>query len=408
MRKGLVFLLVLLLAVFSSALAQPDDSPLLQMLARIPDSENGRDFLTYADYNALIAARPGAPSVKSWGDFTALGKEQSALFISALQGLSSGPEFYTRSFMLLGDMPSIVGFDLFDIQRAAAYGQPPQSVALLEGDFDPDAVIAAHMARGYTQTKQDGTTLLCSANGCDGTQISMADRNPANPFGGELGRTQPVLVGSGFVASSTSVDAIRVLSGTLAGDTRSLADQPDYHAAAEAITQSGALLQAAFLRPTDIAPASTALMNSNLSAEQAQRLLDQIKADFVPLLQYNLVAFADTASADGQTTLIALVYTNHDQAETAAEMFPERLTQAQSFQVQDTFGHVLKGRGVTAADVSIYDASSSRSVVVVALHSPLPSTTVTEGEAPEAMSRVYTLLMRALYSRDLGWLATQF
>jgi hypothetical protein len=46
--------------------------------------------------------------------------------------------------------------------------------------------------------------------------------------------------------------------------------------------------------------------------------------------------------------------------------------------------------------------------VVIALHTPLPSTTPPAGESPAPMSRVYTLLMRALYSRDLGWLATQF
>jgi hypothetical protein len=210
------------------------------------------------------------------------------------------------------------------------------------------------------------------------------------------------------IASSASIGAVAELASTLVGETHSLAAQPDYHAAAEAITQDGTLLQAAFIRPADIPQASAAAMRSNLSSEQTQAILGQIKADFVPLLQYNLIAFADTASADQQTTLIALVYTNHDQAETAAATFPARLAQAESIQTQRSFGDMLDDRGVTATDVSIYDASSNRSVVVIALHSPLPSATTPESEQPEPMSRVYALLIRALYAQDVGWLATQF
>jgi hypothetical protein len=400
--------MLLLVTAFTSVFAQADDTPLLQMLARIPDSENGRDFLTYADYQALVAARPGAPSVNSWADFTALSKEQSALFISALSGLNSGPDFYVRGLMQLADMPQVVGFDLFDIQRAASYGQPPSQVGLLEADFDPDAVIAAHTARGYTHATEDGMTLLCGAKGCDDMSLNLDGVNPANPFGGSLGRSQPVLIGDGVIASSASIGAVAELASTLVGETHSLAAQPDYHAAAEAITQDGTLLQAAFIRPADIPQASAAAMRSNLSSEQTQAILGQIKADFVPLLQYNLIAFADTASADQQTTLIALVYTNHDQAETAAATFPARLAQAESIQTQRSFGDMLDDRGVTATDVSIYDASSNRSVVVIALHSPLPSATTPESEQPEPMSRVYALLIRALYAQDVGWLATQF
>ncbi len=409
MRKAFLLLTFLLLSTFTLVAAQPVETPLLRMLARIPDTSAARETFSYADYRALVAARPGAPTATSWAEFEALNDDEQALFISALQGLSSGSDFFQRYFMETGDMTGVVGFDLLNVVRAAAYGNPPASVTILEGEFDTDAVITAHEARGYSSEHQGDLTLLCGADGCEnGMQTNLRDRNTANPFGGELGRSQPVLVGQRLVASSPSIDALNLVSSAITGDERNLLDQPAYRAAAEAITADGTLIQAYFVNSTDIAPAAEGLLlNSRLSAEQVKALTEQLQDEFVPLLQYNLIAFADTLTGSEQTTIIALVYTNHADAEASAALFPARLEEAMSFQTNALFGDMLKERGVTATDVAIYDASSNRSVLTISLRSPLPSAELADGERPQSISRVYSLLVRALFARDLSWLATQ-
>lgn len=410
MMKKLLLLTVLLLAVLTPAAAQPIDSPFLRMLARVPDTPAAYETFSYADYRALVAARPGAPSVTSWAEYAALNDDQQALFLSALQGLNSGPDAFARAFLQSGEMAAAVGFDLLNVERAAAYGNPPAGVTLLEGDFNADAVIAAHEARGYTASHAGDLMLLCGANGCEnGLLANLSDRNPANPFGGELGRNQPVLVGQRLVASSPSSDALALVEATLAGKAASLSDQPDYRAAAEAITANGTLLQALFIRPADILPLSSAgADNPALTARDRQTLLDRLRAAFVPLPQYTLIAFADTLVGGEQVTIVALVYTNQADALATAALFPAQLEDAQSFLVKRPFRDVLTERGVTAAEAAVCNASTKRSVVTITLRSPLPAAVAAAGERPAALSRVYAMLARAYYARDLGWLATQF
>src|SRR5664279_4656463 len=195
MRKKLLLLaLVILVLGIGSVMAQSDESPLLQMLARIPDTPTAHDYLTYVDYRALIAARPGAPNVTSWQDFSSLqGSKEGALFMSVLQGISSGPQFYVTWFRSDKDMPATVGFDQFASDRAVEYNKPPATVTLLQGSFDSNAIIVAHEARGYTTQQTGSFTLLCGANGCyRGINADPSAINHANPFGGDLGRTQPV------------------------------------------------------------------------------------------------------------------------------------------------------------------------------------------------------------------------
>jgi len=416
MRKWFLLLMALLIVGIAPVFAQtsePNESPLLTLLAHIPDNASAREYLSYIDYRALFAARPGAPQITSWTQFNTLltaNSKESAAVKAALYGVQSGPQFFATSLMQAGDMPSVAGFDVFAIERAVEFGNPPNKGDLLEGDFDAQAVINAHEKRGYTSSAQNGLTLLCPAAGCDsGTQLDMSNINNANPFGGNLGRSQPVLVGDRLVASSPSLDVVNAIADTAAGKSASLADQPDYRAAAEAISAGGTLIQTYFVQPTDIGAASSVLMNSRLSAAQIKALTAQLQANFVPLPAYNLIALADTATATEQQALVALVYTTQANAEAAAALFPKRLQDYTSLVAQKSMSDLLAERGVTSMEASVYAASTDRYVVIVTLHAPLPSNTIpADGTTLQASSLVYSLLVRAYQSRDLGWLATQF
>jgi hypothetical protein len=394
--------------------AQTNESepPLLRLLAKIPDTAGARSYFSYVDYRALLASRPGVPEITSWEQFSTLMNSKSdanRLTMATLYGIQSGPSFFSQYLMLAGDMPKVVGFDDFTIERAVEFGNPPEQGDVLEGNFDAKAVTAAHETRDYVSRDSNGLILLCPAAGCDtGMRQNLIQRDEANPFGGNLGRSQPVLVGDRLVASSPSIDVVNAIAGAVADPSTSLADQPDYMAAAEAITANGTLIQSYFINPMDVGSATGAIPIARMSEAQIKEIQERLQADFVPVPAYNLVVLADTATDNEQQALIALVYTTEDQAKAAAELFPKHLQDYTSLVAQKPMSDLLSDRGVTSVDTTVI-AGKDRSVLVITLHAPLPSNKIAEGETQlQASSLVYSLLVRAYMQRDLGWLATEF
>ena len=227
MRKWVLLMVVTLAFGTAPIFAQTTEteSPLLRMLARIPDSPAARQYFSYVDYQALLASRPGVPEITSWEQLSSLAGSKSnegRVVMAALQGMQSGPQFYARYFMQAGEMPSVVGFDLLAIERAVEFGNPPEQGDVLEGNFDTQAVIDAHVTRLYTPSDENGLTLLCPEAGCDtGMEINIRQRDNANPFGGNLGRSQPVLVGDSLVASSASIDVVNAIAAAVADPSTS-------------------------------------------------------------------------------------------------------------------------------------------------------------------------------------------
>lgn len=405
MRKTLVLMIVVLLIGIMPAAAQDDDTPFMQMLARIPDTDSTRAWLTYIDYQALIAARQGTFPVTSWAEFELANDfrlEPAHQVMQALIGIQSGPSFFTEVFATAKEMPETVGFDVFQIGRAAEFGLPPAFGTILEGDFDSDTVIATHTARDYTVSDAGDLTLLCGANGCDsGMNVDIANRSPANPFGGRLGRSQPVLVGDQLVASSPSIDVLDQTADTINGDGDSIAADPDYSAAAEAISAGDTVLQAYFINPGDIPPLSEALLGSVSDPAAVKTLRAELARSFVPLPPYNLIAISDSANDSEQIASLALVYTDEADAEAAAALFPAQVMDFNSFAIRRSFGDLLTERGVTSVEASVFPASGGRSVMLLTLHGALP-----DADTPSSM--VFRLLVQAYFMRDLAWLATEF
>jgi hypothetical protein len=328
--------------------------------------------------------------------------------MGVLFGVRSGPDFVTRTFNIASEVPAAVGFDLFAIERAVQYGNPPASVVILEGDFDEQAVIDAHESRNYTTSDLNDLTLLCGESGCDsGMEMNLDTVDPANPFGGDLGRSQPVIVGESLIASSPDAEALQAAADTIAEASDSLADNPDYRAAAEAITQGGTLIQSYFVNPADIGTMEQIFANPRLSPEQVGHIREMLGEDFVPVPPYSLIALADTATEDQQQAIVALVYRDETAAEEAAALFPDRLEQYVSLVAMESFDILLEERGVIDVEVTIYPTSTDRYVLLLTLSAPLAGEQTDDSQPPVGASMVYALLVQAYITRDLGWLATQ-
>lgn len=409
--------LVLLFCVIGTGttLAQSDETPpLVDMLALIPDDAAVNENFSFVDYRAVTAAREGAATITSAEEFEALNADESLerdLFWAAYFGIRSGPSDFLSNLRVVAEgMLEVTGIDPFSIEQALTYGSPPGMVDVYAGEFNQAQIAALHSLRGFSQnTTEGGLTLWCGNEECDGMQMNIADRNPANPFGGNLGRQQSLLVGDDVVASSASTARLEQMAAAIAGNSPTLADNPDFAAAAEAITQEGLLLQAWFIHPAQIPALTESAMaqafGSSLTADELKALIDQMTENYLSMPPYNLLVFADTATESEQIALVALVYHRVEDAEAAAEVLPQRIENYASIRTQAPLPEMLDERGVTAVETEVYDGAE-RAVVLVRLRAPLASSeTIEDSDRLTASSMVFNLISNMLFQRDTGWLA---
>ncbi|HYO88538.1 MAG TPA: hypothetical protein VER79_07805 [Candidatus Limnocylindrales bacterium] len=354
-----VLLLVLLTGALGVAAQDEPPPPVLAVLASAPDTPEARQELSYADYQALTG---GIASEQAWMD--------------ALSGnLISGPalsDFLDR----VSDQESLIGVPLFSVAQAATWGQVPAQTTLLQGLFDADAIAAAYAAREYSASPVGAFTLFCGPAGCDeGTAINPGERELGDPFGGHLGRQQPVLLaGQGDqmqLISSPVLEVLDASAGAAAGDVPSLADDAAYQAAVRAVTGTGTLLQAHFLNAKAFGPVP--------------------EGEALP--PYALAVLAETEITEGLLATVTLVYPTLAGAEAAAGAVEGRMEAVVSEFSSMSFTALLKDRGVLFTTSAIEDADTGLGLTQIVFR------------APDGEDSPYRLLVQGWMRLDLSWLA---
>ena len=355
-RRWILLIALLLVGAFGAAAQEPTPQPVLDVLASAPDTPEAREILSYANYAAMTG---GTTDEQSW--------------IDALRTLISGPSL--NNFVVqVEDQERLIGLSPFDVGQAATWGLiPPTQVTLLQGATEAAAIEAAHAARDYSQTETAGLALLCGPDGCEsGASINPTARDPGNPFGGDLGRQQPVLlvpVADGLqLLSSPTLESLEQAALAAAGEIPSLADSPDYQAAVRAVTDAGTLYQAHFLNAEAFGPAPD---------------------DAAALPPYTLAVLAETESAEGLIATVTLVYPTLADAEVAASALESRISSPDD----DSFAATLKERGVLFETSAAEDADTGLGLTQMVLR------------APESERSPYSLLINGWYRYELGWLA---
>ena len=404
MAKYCLTFLILLLSI-SIVIAQDSPSPLLEMMNAIPDSlENREALISYIDYRAVEAARPGIASYESWSEFlTSEGTLADGLYMAALRGISSGPDFMSYIYATGELWRETVGFDFFDIDRALIYGNLPEQVVVIVGEFDTDAITSALTTLGYTSDIKGEFNLWCGKAGCEnGNEMDLENRNPANIFGGYLGRQQPVIGSDTMLISSSAYSIISLSEDALSGDRYSLGDDPSYIAAVNSINPDNTLIQATFVYFTQILP--------NLDITAGVEILEARLEQLNDLPQYELVLIADTATDTEQVVYVTLVYSTLDDAETATELIPERLATMDSLRVKRPLHEIFEGRGVGEIIArAVVDEATDMPLAILEFHAPLASSSEEDLDSTSglvASSQVYRLFIDMLYSRDTDWLLT--
>ncbi|MBN1201048.1 MAG: hypothetical protein JXJ20_04250 [Anaerolineae bacterium] len=402
-RKRIIALVCVLVLVVGSAapvLSQGDDEVpyLMQMLALVPESASlpadyGGIELSYADYRAAAVAWPEVPQLETWAEWEAIrDQEAGALWVAATRRLVCGdPELY--QFFMSFDPGAIekYGFDFFDIHRTFLFGRPPEEGIIYGGDFDLDAIAAAHAARTYTEHDLNGVTLWCGPVGCengDMTQQYLPGEGERDPetlklkgvymiFGGRFGRQQPVGMIPGYLMSSSSWPVMQSLTAAIQGSEQSLLDLPAYRAAADLLTEGDALLvQARFLHPFDVGAGVAAdVISAMLTGEDERaQYLEASVADYGLLMPYELAVMADLQDGPDQVNIIGLVYSSESAAEHSAEELTQRLGAFRNLYTGDILIEEEGIQAVMDAPRVFYSEETNRWVAVAAARYPLPTT----------------------------------
>jgi len=398
-RNRLIYFVTLCLLCFvanPSTQAQDEmgeDSPLLAMLALTPDSAQIDAFIDYTDFRAMEQARPGSMQPQSWDDLQRVrddGDPAARMWLAASQGIQGQSNLLMSLFV--EDWEPTVGFGFFDIDRVLSYGQPPAVGTVFAGDFDPQNIEDALTTLGYTSEALDNSVLMCVtiATDCEeGYDVNIEQRNTSNPFGGDLGRRFPVIVNDETIHSASSASVLSEQQRTIQGEETTLAQNPSYRMAANALTDEGPLIQALFVAPSLLGSPSDEV--------------EQPETESLPA--YRLLLMADSATETEQVVQIVLIYNNEDSAQAAAEALPTRLENYRSVMTDDLFISALEATGEVSYAASVYaNEDDDRFAAVLTLRTPLAENNLDDASV-QSSSLLYARFYEALIFRDLGWLS---
>lgn len=317
--------------------ASPPDEGLLVMLGHVPEEtlrlEASWATIRFVDYAALSFVEGIAP-LRDLGDVDLL---MRTVPLTALLGrVVGGPEALPYLALSAGRMAEAVGFEwLLHVDRSLEFGNPPDPGLLLQGQFSEAAVRAALEERDFAVTDVAEVPVW---HRFDDRAVSLAARDPADPFGGHIGAAARVALLGDTLANARSWSTIEGIIAAYQGRAPSLAEEPRHRALGRAITSfEGHLIQAMFFEEAILR-----------GAEDRQ----QLEASLPP---FALAVLADRHDGDEQVQLIALAYDDVLTAQTAAAILTQRVASFRSPEpsseaLVDTLGAAVSGTVVEAPE----------------------------------------------------------
>jgi hypothetical protein len=285
---------------------------------------------------------------------------------------------------------------------------------VLAGSFDANAIGAAYQANvGLAPTDFDGITVWCAGEDPEvGFQVDVSNRVLENPFGGELGRRQPMIVSDDLLMSSADLGAVLAHGGAAAGTVPSLADAPGYRAAVDAVGEDAQILQATIAGLVAALNIAQPPLDADLlSPETPSLTLETLPAQSQELPAFELLVLADVVTGEEQIARLGLVYRDAGSAELAGPILLERLATYPSLS-GSPFAEML--RPPNGTDPRYYVRQGSDRAVLV-LEFPAPRATTEELVALMDVAGdegtvtppgwVYRRLSDMFLRRDTGWLS---
>jgi len=413
-----VFCFSLFAAPVTAQEAPPTPQNLAEAIAYIPDIPLSRNSIV--GYGALHVAEQyisdlsPVDSTAAWLDQSRAERTAWAMAFPSTAGIPT----LTETFSEAERVPEVMGFDLFDIQYMLSFGRPPNTAQMLFGDFDPAAVIAAHEARDYSQGPEFGPfQKICQPDGCNApTRMVPRERLLANPFGGNLGIEQPVIVSENLVMSSGATPTLELITEMLVEDETTLAEDAAYLATARLLDASGLLRQAMLIPPQTINALYDRTPANEQDAARLENLRETARGLFSPfgnLPEYELIGFGDVIQVENEQlqAVMLLTYATQEDAEAAAGILNGRLgliDQLETSVTPLTYASLFNDRGFEVLPVEVVtDEATGISAAVLTWSGELLTSVEDFAEAPIPPQDIYNLLAQMLYNDDLPWLTTE-
>lgn len=414
-RFILLFVIVCLLRPTSLTSAKAGGSPLLELLAYMPYPAE----LYYADYAAIEQAYPPARMPVDWAEYQTLTPDTAAeLFdLSVWQRVFRQINLLGGNIGYGGDMTTVMGVDAFQIQQVLLHQGLPENLYFLRGKFDVDTIDAALTARGFTAQSGDGDlTLWCGIEGCEhGNEPDASRAARGDLFGGDLGRQWARLIAPNILISASEYEYVQGVMDAVSGEYVTLDNYPAPRAAVDSLHDQGVLLRA-LLVPNVEQFAFYGTLDPRLTLTQrpaAYRAL--LDAGYETLPAFSYLLFADLVTETEQRAEVVLVYNVESDAQTAAQMLPDRINQQESFSRHRLMTEDLSELRVTEVQTEMTQVNDNYIVrlifatpkatpeEIVQYHPALTSSDNADVTMP---GLIYNFFTGAYISGDMGWLST--
>lgn len=395
MLRKLLLCLALLLPISLAVSAQeiePEPTAFMRAMLFVPNEEFVREspiLASYADHQAALQSR-NLDMPANWQEFENSDQQGAVTFALPLTLLQN---FAQQLMRYDSPDPNMLGFDFFDIAQSVEFGSPPEGGQVILGAIRPDSVINAYSQRGYVQDdRYDFGTLLCPTDGCDTALNRDSNNTDENSIDVEFGR-EPTFVANGMLLTSPSEVTLTTMVDTYDDQVDSLAEMPAVQALGEFLADEQDVSAAVLFNPVTLMLQSVI---GDLGIENADAVLPELGE---PVPQYMLAAIAASADEDSEDGLVVLVYSDMDNAETAAERINSHLFSLESLVVDAPYREIYGDVGEIVPAEVIRNEEMGLSLVVLRL----------EGEKPTgdelAAHRAFQRLLQTFLSRDLLWLA---
>lgn len=394
------------MCVVLAACSAPEPSnPILEMFNDVPQSATEETlWISYIDYEAAWGSRGLTPPTRQQmqdRDWFRQYAPATGYLLSDLRLMAIGIQF--------PEMYEVVGFTSFDVHREVTFGQPPRVGIVLAGEFDEASIEAALVRRGYSESEVAGASVWCGLSGCEGGMVPDPDnREHANPFGGNNGRQEPLLVGDNLLLNSADIDVFTALIEAHQGDQPSLSDLPDYRAMAEAAHDLGSTVQ------LHIYPRAEAYWESVNLRDDLDPALAEALLGFGSLPEYSLFGTADIWDGEQQIAALLLVYESADAAEAGGAELHHRLMTGRIPDRAMTSGinlvEWLAEKGGQLQPPMVVESSTGKAIAVVMFTYPLPemegsedpiTTGLARGRVYQRLVGLYAVQLRLYLVRDV-------
>jgi hypothetical protein len=225
---------ILILGITAPLVSAQDapENPLLRLLHFIPDTVENRQEVRYGDFAAWYESWDVAPpesieAIDSMDEFDRV----YTLFIMPNQTLPAqalGTDEVMRGFR------DYYGFDVFNVDRFLYAGFPTNDITVIEHSLDTSQISDALTALGYQTEPHEPDATLYSLRG-DYEMDSVADM----PTIGKMGLLNRILMRDGQLVITRATPVLDAAWAAEMGEAPSLADNPTYAAAAQAVAAFG-------------------------------------------------------------------------------------------------------------------------------------------------------------------------